>query len=102
MSGWSNALALADYLASKLVDLEEWPQLATEWHLQSPLTVSINGGSKLRLRGRIEVEPLIYKLLVASGVVDPEPMRRDIAARAFSTIIRNGSGTFSGNGSAAR
>jgi len=55
MSGWSNALALADYLASKLVDLEEWPQLATEWHLQSPLTVSINGGSKLRLRGRIDL-----------------------------------------------
>ena len=55
MSGWSNALALADYLVSKLVELEEWPQLATEWHLQSPLTVSINGGSKLRLRGRIDL-----------------------------------------------
>jgi len=49
--------------------------------------ISTDLNSMVRLRGRIEVEPLIYKLLVASGVVDPEPMRRDIAARAFSTII---------------
>jgi hypothetical protein len=33
------------------------------------------------------VEPLIYKLLVAGGAVDPEPVRRDLAASAFSTVL---------------
>ena len=28
-----------------------------------------------------------YNLLVSSGVVDPEPVRRDLAASAFSTIV---------------
>ncbi len=40
-----------------------------------------------RLRGALEVEPLIYGLLVRAGAVDPEPVRRDIAAQVFSTII---------------
>lgn len=37
--------------------------------------------------GRIEVEPLIYKLLVRAGRIDPEPVRRDIARESFSTIV---------------
>lgn len=41
----------------------------------------------VRLRGRMDVEMLIYRLLVDARVVDPEPVRRDIAARAFSTIL---------------
>jgi hypothetical protein len=49
--------------------------------------ISTDHNIMIRLRGGLEVEPLIYKLLVASGVVDPEPVRRDIAARVFSTII---------------
>jgi len=40
-----------------------------------------------RLRGSMDVEPLIYNLLVRAGVVDPEPLRREIAAGAFSTIL---------------
>ncbi len=40
-----------------------------------------------RLRGSIEVETLIYGLLVRAGVVDPTPVRRDIAAESFGTII---------------
>jgi hypothetical protein len=41
----------------------------------------------VHLRGRIEVEPLIYKLLVRAGRIDPEPVRHDIAQESFSTII---------------
>ena len=40
-----------------------------------------------RLRGRLDVEPLIYTLMVAGGLVDPEPVRRDLAAGAFSTVL---------------
>ena len=41
----------------------------------------------VRLRGRMDLEMLIYRLLVDARVVDPEPVRRDIAAGAFSTIL---------------
>jgi hypothetical protein len=49
--------------------------------------ISTDLNSMARLRGRLDVEPLIYKLLVAGGAVDPEPVRRDLAASAFSTVI---------------
>lgn len=48
------------------------------------------GGSydaTLQLRGRIEVETLIYSLLVDAGRVDPAPVRRDIEAGRFDTVI---------------
>jgi hypothetical protein len=41
----------------------------------------------VRLRERFDVEPLIYNLLVLAKVVDPEPVRRDLARGAFSTVI---------------
>jgi len=41
----------------------------------------------LAFRGRIEVEPLIYRLIVEAGFVDPEPVRRDLAAKAFATVV---------------
>ncbi len=43
--------------------------------------------AEVRLRGRLDVEMAFYNLLVSVGAVDPEPVRRDIAASAFSTII---------------
>jgi Dolichyl-phosphate-mannose-protein mannosyltransferase len=49
--------------------------------------ISTDVNAMARLRGRIEVEPLIYKLLAAAGAVDPEPLRRELAAESFSTII---------------
>lgn len=48
--------------------------------------LSVDYNSMARLRGEIEVEPLIYSELVDAGRIDPEPLRRDIAARKFSTI----------------
>jgi hypothetical protein len=39
------------------------------------------------LRGGLEVEPLIYTILVRGGRIDPGQVRHDIADSAFSTII---------------
>jgi hypothetical protein len=41
----------------------------------------------VRLRGRLNVEMAFYNLLVSVAAVDPEPLRRDLAQSAFSTII---------------
>jgi len=49
--------------------------------------LSADYNSVVRLRGRLDVEMAFYNLLVEVGAVDPEPLRRDLAASAFSTII---------------
>jgi hypothetical protein len=54
-SGWSNALALADFLASKLAEVEGWPRMAAEWRLESPQHLSLGNGNKLRVKGRIDL-----------------------------------------------
>jgi hypothetical protein len=54
-SGWSNALALADFLASKLAEIEGWPRMAAEWRLESPQLLSLSDGNKLRVKGRIDL-----------------------------------------------
>ena len=54
-SGWSNGLALADCLASKLREAEGWPCMAAEWNLESPQIISLKRGMELRLRGRIDL-----------------------------------------------
>ena len=49
--------------------------------------ISTDLNAVARLRGRIDVEPLIYTLIVTGGIVDPEPVRRDLAAEGFFTIV---------------
>ncbi len=49
--------------------------------------LSADYNAMVRLRGRLDVEMAFYKLLVDTGVVDPEPVRRDLAGSAFSTVI---------------
>lgn len=51
------------------------------------LVFSSDYGSMVRLRQRLDVEPLIYGLLVRAGAVDPEPIRRDLVRGAFSAVI---------------
>jgi hypothetical protein len=51
------------------------------------LVLSTDYNAIVRLRGRMDVEPLIYQLLVGAKVIDPEPIRRDLARAAFSTVI---------------
>lgn len=49
--------------------------------------LSTDFNSVSRLRDHADVEPLVYKILVRAGVVNPEPLRRDIMGEAFSTIF---------------
>jgi hypothetical protein len=53
-SGWSNAFALADFLASKLMEAQGWPQLSAEWDLEAQ-ELTLPDGNKLRVRGRIDL-----------------------------------------------
>lgn len=41
----------------------------------------------VHLRGRIEVEPLIYKLLVAAGRVDARPLENALAQEQFAAVV---------------
>jgi len=54
-SGWNNAFALADFLASKLAEARGQPRMAAEWRLESPQLLSLSDGNKLRVRGRIDL-----------------------------------------------
>jgi len=49
--------------------------------------LSTDMNALLHLRGRVEVEPLIYGLLVRAGRIDAEPLRRDLADQVFSTVV---------------
>ncbi len=60
------------------------------------LTPYLSGGGRVlsteidalvRTRGRMAVEPLIYTLMVHAGRVNPEPVRRDLADRHFSSVV---------------
>ena len=51
------------------------------------LVLSTDFNAMVRLRQRMDVEPLIYNLLVSVHVIDPEPVRSDLASGAFSTVI---------------
>jgi hypothetical protein len=49
--------------------------------------ISTDTNAMLRLRGRLEVEPLIYTLLVSGGRVDPGPLTQDLAAKTFPIVV---------------
>ena len=55
-----------------------------------PRRTRVLGGSYdtlMQLRGAIEVETLIYTLLVDAGRIDPKPVLHDIEAGRFDTIL---------------
>jgi hypothetical protein len=49
--------------------------------------LSVQYDSIVHYRGRVEVEPLIYSILVKAGLTDPGPVLRDLEARQFATVI---------------
>jgi hypothetical protein len=49
--------------------------------------LSVQYDSLVHDRGRIEVEPLIYSILVRAGLTDPAPVLRDLETRQFATVI---------------
>jgi hypothetical protein len=56
VSGWSNALYVADRLATKLSDLAaDWTYMAPEWSLDSPTKIPVGKNEFLRVRGRIDL-----------------------------------------------
>ena len=56
VSGWSNALYVADCLAAKLSGLAgDWTHMAPEWSLDSPTNISLGANESLRVRGRIDM-----------------------------------------------
>jgi hypothetical protein len=55
ISGWSNALYIADCLAAKVSGLNDWSEMAVEWSLGSPAEISLGDDQILRLRGRIDL-----------------------------------------------
>jgi len=56
MSGWSNALNVADCLAAKLSGLAgDWTHMTPEWPLDSPTNIPLNTNESLRVRGRIDL-----------------------------------------------
>ncbi len=55
-SGLSNALYLADCLAAKVSDLQDWSEMAVEWSLGAPAAaISLTEHKTLRVRGRIDL-----------------------------------------------
>src|SRR6476660_2713374 len=56
VSGWSNALYIADRLAAKLSGLAaDWTHMASEWSLDSPTKIPVGKNEFLRVRGRIDL-----------------------------------------------
>jgi PD-(D/E)XK nuclease superfamily protein len=54
-SGWSNALYIADCLAAKVSDLQDWSEMAVEWSLGESTLIPISENEMLRVRGRIDL-----------------------------------------------
>jgi hypothetical protein len=56
VSGWNNALYIADRLAAKLSGLaSDWTHMAPEWSLDSPTKIPVKKNEFLRVRGRIDL-----------------------------------------------
>ncbi|BDC52824.1 hypothetical protein F183_A51390 [Bryobacterales bacterium F-183] len=49
--------------------------------------IAMDFNSLVNSRGKLDVEPLIYTILVNAGRIDPEPMRKDIASGSIPVIM---------------
>jgi hypothetical protein len=74
-------------LANEKLLRAELGQLQPYVQRSGGLVLSTDLNAIVRLRQRMDVEPLIYNLLVSAQVIDPEPVRRDLARGAFSAVI---------------
>jgi hypothetical protein len=73
-------LAREQLFRQEITELQ--PYIATHGRV-----ISTDIDAMVHLRGRIDIEPLIYTLLVHAGRIDPEPVRRDLAAGAIPTVV---------------
>jgi hypothetical protein len=82
-----SANALLSRLMNEKLFRAEVEQLKPYVQPLGGLVLSTDFNAMVRLRRRMDVEPLIYNLLVSVHKVDPELVRRDLARGAFSTVI---------------
>ena len=82
-----SANALLARLANEKLFRAEVDQLGPFVPSSGGLVLSTDFNAMVRLRQRMDVEPLIYNLLTSVGVIDSEPVRGDLARGAFSTVI---------------
>lgn len=82
--GVTTVLARAMQEPPKRVELEQLQPYLNRSHGR---VLSVQLDALAHFRGRMEVEPLIYTLLVDAGMTDPSAVRRDLAARQFKTVI---------------
>jgi hypothetical protein len=85
-----NFLLTARVIAERAVfePLKREETVALRPHVERPgRLLSVHYDSLVHGRGRIEVEPLIYRLLVEAGLTDPTPVLRDLESRQFSRVI---------------
>lgn len=82
-----SANALMARLVNEKLYRAEIEQLAPYVQPSGGLVLSTDFNSMVRLRQRMDIEPLIYNLLVSVHMIDPEPVRRDLERGAFSTVI---------------
>ena len=66
---------------------DEMAQLQPYLRPASGRVLSVAMDPLLHARGRLDVEPLIYTLLVNSGRVRPEPVERDLAGGRFALVL---------------
>jgi hypothetical protein len=55
LSGWRNARYLTGRFAAELARSGDWPELATEWILNSPQIIKLDDRYELRVRGRVDL-----------------------------------------------
>lgn len=74
-------------IVTEHVRRDEYAMLRPYFEQTRGRILSVEVDPLLHAVGRIEVEPLIYTLLVQAGRVNPEPVRRDLAEGAFGLVV---------------
>jgi hypothetical protein len=82
ISGWRNARHLAERFAEQLAATEDWPQLATEWRLDSPHVIQL-ASEELRVRGYADLvlargAPSAEIWIVDYKTGEAEPLRSSV------------------------
>jgi len=78
---------LLSRLVTEQIRRAEYAALRPYFQNSQGRVLSVEIDPLLHAAGRLEVEPLIYTLLVQAGRVDPEPLRRDLAAGNFEMVL---------------
>jgi hypothetical protein len=82
-----SANALLNRMLNEKLFREQIEQLRPYIRAEGGLVLATDFNAMVRLRRRMDVEPLIYSLLVSVQKIDPEPVRRDLERGAFSAVV---------------